>query len=83
MRMQTARSLLFCSHCTVIPADKAFYDAGMAAKRCAKEDTKGQYSWSSYAFVYLNRFLDINEMMEVCISHVHGPALSFPFSSGH
>jgi intraflagellar transport protein 172 len=53
-----------CRNIDIIPADKAFYDAGMAAKRCAKEDTKGQYSWSSYAFVYLNRFLDINEMME-------------------
>lgn len=53
-----------CKHIDVIPADKAFYDAGMAAKKCAKEDHKAQHNWASYCFVYWNRFLDINELME-------------------
>ncbi|CUG89196.1 WD40 repeat-containing protein, putative [Bodo saltans] len=39
----------------IIPADKAYYDAGMAAKD-AKED--------SIAFMYLNRFLDLREKIE-------------------
>lgn len=38
-----------------IPADKAYYDAGMAAKD-AKQD--------SIAFMYLNRFLDLREKIE-------------------
>ena len=53
-----------CKHITIIPADKAFYDAGEAARTAAEEDHKGQYNWSSYAFVYWNRFLDINEQMD-------------------
>jgi len=42
-------------HCDVIPCDKAFYDAGMAAK---------DMDWGNTAFVFLNRFLDISEMIE-------------------
>jgi len=38
-----------------IPADKAFYNAGMACK---------EVGWSNMAFVFLNRFLDLTEAME-------------------
>lgn len=38
-----------------IPADKAFYHAGMTCKAVG---------WSNMAFVFLNRFLDLTEMME-------------------
>mmetsp|Transcript_137045 Transcript_137045/g.238278 ORF Transcript_137045/g.238278 Transcript_137045/m.238278 type:complete len:1651 (-) Transcript_137045:230-5182(-) len=53
-----------CKNIKIIPADKAFYDAGEAARTAAEEDHKGQYNWNSYAFVYWNRFLDINEQMD-------------------
>eukprot|EP01065_Artemidia_motanka_P041067 TRINITY_DN5263_c0_g4_i1.p1 TRINITY_DN5263_c0_g4~~TRINITY_DN5263_c0_g4_i1.p1 ORF type:complete len:1760 (+),score=631.40 TRINITY_DN5263_c0_g4_i1:78-5357(+) len=39
----------------IMPADKAFFDAGMAAKEFGMKNT---------AFVMLNRFLDISELQE-------------------
>ncbi|KAJ9466254.1 Intraflagellar transport protein 172 [Diplonema papillatum] len=39
----------------VVPADKAFYDAGVAARDAG---------WINTAFVFLNRFLDISETQE-------------------
>eukprot|EP01137_Pigoraptor_chileana_P037243 Opistho-2@34026 len=38
-----------------IPADKAFYEAGIAAKTC---------NWENLAFVFLNRYLDLSEAIE-------------------
>lgn len=40
----------------VVPADRAFYDAGMAAKAAGQLGN---------AFVFLNRYLDLREAMEV------------------
>eukprot|EP00906_Rhabdomonas_costata_P036994 RCo051951 len=48
----------------IIPADKAFYDIGMSARRTADQDRKRRAMWLSYAFVFLNRVLDLNEIME-------------------
>lgn len=42
-------------HIRVIPADKAFYDAGQCCR---------QANDLSMAFVFLNRYLDISEAME-------------------
>eukprot|EP00668_Euglena_longa_P000083 GGOE01000099.1.p1 GENE.GGOE01000099.1~~GGOE01000099.1.p1 ORF type:complete len:1743 (+),score=650.33 GGOE01000099.1:779-5230(+) len=53
-----------CRHVDIIAADKAFYDAGMAARVCAAEDNRMHHGWPSYAFVYLNRFLEINELID-------------------
>lgn len=39
----------------IVPADKAFYDAGMA---CI------QVGWESMAFVFLNRYLDLSEAID-------------------
>jgi intraflagellar transport protein 172 len=48
-----AMSLL--RHTEIIPADRAFYEAGMACNQVGKE---------SMAFVFLNRYLDLNEAIE-------------------
>eukprot|EP00667_Euglena_gracilis_P000220 EG_transcript_220 len=42
-------------HCDIIPCDKAFHDAGVAAK---------EMDWMNTAFAFLNRFVDITEMIE-------------------
>eukprot|EP01006_Ploeotia_vitrea_P029926 TRINITY_DN62385_c0_g1_i1.p1 TRINITY_DN62385_c0_g1~~TRINITY_DN62385_c0_g1_i1.p1 ORF type:complete len:993 (-),score=166.06 TRINITY_DN62385_c0_g1_i1:1161-4139(-) len=39
-------------YCDIIPADKVFYDAGIAAK---------EQGWNATAFVFLNKFFDITE----------------------
>ncbi|KAK8378095.1 hypothetical protein O3P69_018808 [Scylla paramamosain] len=39
----------------ILPADKAFYEAGMACK---------EVGWKNMAFVFLNRFLDLCEAIE-------------------
>eukprot|EP01006_Ploeotia_vitrea_P029927 TRINITY_DN62385_c0_g2_i1.p1 TRINITY_DN62385_c0_g2~~TRINITY_DN62385_c0_g2_i1.p1 ORF type:complete len:917 (-),score=137.59 TRINITY_DN62385_c0_g2_i1:98-2488(-) len=39
-------------YCDIIPADKCFYDAGVAAK---------EMGWGPTAFVFLNKFFDITE----------------------
>lgn len=42
-------------HIDVIPADKAFYEAGMMCKNIG---------WENMAFVFLNRYLDMSEAIE-------------------
>jgi intraflagellar transport protein 172 len=39
----------------LVPGDRAFFDAGIACR---------QHNWLSYAFVLLNRFLDLTEAIE-------------------
>ncbi|KAL7058247.1 hypothetical protein AAHC03_017052 [Spirometra sp. Aus1] len=41
--------------CDIIPADKAFYEAGT---QCRKQ------GWDNMAFIFLNRFLDLVEVIE-------------------
>ncbi|XP_058656852.1 intraflagellar transport protein 172 homolog isoform X2 [Ammospiza caudacuta] len=53
MAAQLSISLL--RHTDLLPADKAFYEAGMAAKAV---------SWENMAFVFLNRFLDLSDAIE-------------------
>merc|ERR1719502_698098 len=48
-------ALALLKHIRVIPADKAFYDAGQCSR---------QHNDLSMAFVFLNRYLDITEAME-------------------
>ncbi|KAK0069568.1 intraflagellar transport protein 172 isoform X1 [Biomphalaria pfeifferi] len=48
-------SVSLLRHTDIIPADKAFYEAGMACKALG---------WENMAFVFLNRYLDISEAME-------------------
>jgi len=42
-------------HTDIVPADKAFYEAGTTCKALG---------WENMAFVFLNRYLDISEAME-------------------
>ncbi|XP_063808982.1 intraflagellar transport protein 172 homolog [Pseudophryne corroboree] len=42
-------------HTDLLPADKAFYEAGMAAK---------VIGWENSAFIFLNRFLDLVDAIE-------------------
>ena len=42
-------------HTDIIPADKAFYEAGIACKNM---------NWENMAFVFLNRYLDLYEAIE-------------------
>jgi intraflagellar transport protein 172 len=53
-----------CKDVDIIAADKAFYDAGMAARRCATEDPRSPPGWGDIAFALLNRFLEINELVD-------------------
>uniref|UniRef100_A0A8C5J9F3 Intraflagellar transport protein 172 homolog n=1 Tax=Junco hyemalis TaxID=40217 RepID=A0A8C5J9F3_JUNHY len=53
MAAQLSISLL--RHTDLLPADKAFYEAGMAAKAVG---------WENMAFVFLNRFLDLSDAIE-------------------
>ncbi|KAG7173582.1 Intraflagellar transport protein 172-like [Homarus americanus] len=48
-------SVSLLRHTDIIPADKAFYEAGMACK---------EVGWKNMAFVFLNRFLDLCEAIE-------------------
>uniref|UniRef100_A0A8C0IIW3 Intraflagellar transport protein 172 homolog n=1 Tax=Bubo bubo TaxID=30461 RepID=A0A8C0IIW3_BUBBB len=48
-------SVSLLRHTELIPADKAFYEAGMAAKAA---------SWENMAFIFLNRFLDLSDAIE-------------------
>uniref|UniRef100_A0A8C0FR79 Intraflagellar transport protein 172 homolog n=1 Tax=Bubo bubo TaxID=30461 RepID=A0A8C0FR79_BUBBB len=50
-------SVSLLRHTELIPADKAFYEAGMAAK-------VGAASWENMAFIFLNRFLDLSDAIE-------------------
>ncbi|XP_066969064.1 intraflagellar transport protein 172 homolog [Macrobrachium rosenbergii] len=48
-------SVALVRHSDVLPADKVFYEAGMACK---------EIGWENMAFVFLNRFLDLCEAIE-------------------
>jgi len=48
-------SISLLRHSDVIPCDKAFYEAGIAAK---------SVGWDNMAFVFLNRYLDLSEGIE-------------------
>lgn len=52
-KQATMLSISLLRHTDVIPADKAFYEAGSASK---------QLDWYNMAFVFLNRYLDICEV---------------------
>ncbi|XP_053107178.1 intraflagellar transport protein 172 homolog isoform X2 [Hemicordylus capensis] len=48
-------SISLLRHTEIIPADKAFYEAGTAAKGIG---------WENMAFIFLNRFLDLTDAIE-------------------
>ena len=48
-------SVALLRHSDIIPADKAFYEAGMACQNVG---------WLNMAFVFLNRYLDLYEAIE-------------------
>nr|XP_032825685.1 intraflagellar transport protein 172 homolog [Petromyzon marinus] len=48
-------SISLLRHTDAIPADKAFYEAGMAAK---------ENDWENMAFIFLNHFLDLSDAIE-------------------
>ncbi|KAG7460913.1 hypothetical protein MATL_G00203920 [Megalops atlanticus] len=48
-------SISLLRHTELIPADKAFYEAGLAAK---------EVGWENMAFIFLNRFLDLSDGIE-------------------
>ncbi|XP_048371540.1 intraflagellar transport protein 172 homolog [Sphaerodactylus townsendi] len=48
-------SISLLRHTEIIPADKAFYEAGIAAKGIG---------WENVAFIFLNRFLDLTDAIE-------------------
>ncbi|XP_024359090.2 intraflagellar transport protein 172 isoform X4 [Physcomitrium patens] len=53
--MQAKLSISLLRYIGTIPADRAFYEAGMACK---------QLGWQNMAFVFLNRYLDIVEAID-------------------
>lgn len=50
--MITKLSVSLLRHSDIIPADKAFYEAGIYCS---------ELGWNSMAFVFLNRYLDLVE----------------------
>nr|XP_020664000.1 intraflagellar transport protein 172 homolog [Pogona vitticeps] len=48
-------SISLLRHTEIVPADKAFYEAGTAAK---------EVGWENMAFMFLNRFLDLTDAIE-------------------
>ncbi|KAF6103703.1 intraflagellar transport 172 [Phyllostomus discolor] len=48
-------SVSLLRHTQLLPADKAFYEAGVAAKAVG---------WENMAFIFLNRFLDLTDAIE-------------------
>ncbi|XP_015754892.1 PREDICTED: intraflagellar transport protein 172 homolog [Acropora digitifera] len=48
-------SISLLRHSDIVPCDKAFYEAGVAAKGVG---------WDNMAFVFLNRYLDLSEGIE-------------------
>ncbi|KAJ8275180.1 hypothetical protein COCON_G00098050 [Conger conger] len=48
-------SISLLRHTDLIPADKAFYEAGLSAK---------EVGWENMAFIFLNRFLDLCDGIE-------------------
>ncbi|XP_062822761.1 intraflagellar transport protein 172 homolog isoform X1 [Anolis carolinensis] len=53
--MAAKLSVSLLRHTDIIPVDKAFYEAGMAAKAVG---------WENMAFIFLNRFLDLTDAIE-------------------
>ena len=53
--MAAKLSVSLLRHSDVIPADKAFYEAGVHSR---------EVGWSNMAFVFLNRYLDLYEAIE-------------------
>ncbi|XP_071962115.1 intraflagellar transport protein 172 homolog [Antedon mediterranea] len=48
-------SVALLRHTEIVPADKAFYEAGIQSRK---------QGWDNMAFVFLNRFLDLTEAIE-------------------
>lgn len=53
--LATKIAISLLRHTDIIPADKAFYEAGMMCR---------SVGWENAAFVFLNRYLDISEAIE-------------------
>ena len=53
--LSTKITVSLLRHSDIIPADKAFYEAGMACK---------EIGWENMAFVFLNRYLDLHDAIE-------------------
>nr|XP_022315673.1 intraflagellar transport protein 172 homolog [Crassostrea virginica] len=53
--LATKLAISLLRHTDIIPADKAFYEAGMMCR---------SVGWENAAFVFLNRYLDISEAIE-------------------
>ncbi|XP_074197923.1 intraflagellar transport protein 172 homolog isoform X2 [Camelus bactrianus] len=53
--MAARLSISLLRHTQLLPADKAFYEAGIAAKAVG---------WENMAFIFLNRFLDLTDAIE-------------------
>ncbi|XP_064411524.1 intraflagellar transport protein 172 homolog [Latimeria chalumnae] len=51
----TKLSISLLRHTDLVPVDKAFYEAGLAAKALG---------WENMAFIFLNRFLDLSDAIE-------------------
>ncbi|KAK7085982.1 hypothetical protein SK128_023173 [Halocaridina rubra] len=54
-KLSTKLSVSLVRYTDILPADKVFYEAGMACK---------DIGWENMAFVFLNRFLDLCEAIE-------------------
>nr|XP_042696068.1 intraflagellar transport protein 172 homolog isoform X3 [Chrysemys picta bellii] len=67
-------SISLLRHTELIPADKAFYEAGTAAKAVG---------WENMAFIFLNRFLDLTDAIEEgtldALDHVDFQNTDIPF----
>ncbi|KAM9155379.1 intraflagellar transport protein 172 homolog isoform 2-T2 [Pangshura tecta] len=67
-------SISLLRHTELIPADKAFYEAGTAAKAVG---------WENMAFIFLNRFLDLTDAIDEgtldALDHVDFQNTDIPF----
>ncbi|XP_039387206.1 intraflagellar transport protein 172 homolog isoform X2 [Mauremys reevesii] len=67
-------SISLLRHTELVPADKAFYEAGTAAKAVG---------WENMAFIFLNRFLDLTDAIEEgtldALDHVDFQNTDIPF----
>ncbi|XP_075772378.1 intraflagellar transport protein 172 homolog [Pelodiscus sinensis] len=70
----TKLSISLLRHTDLVPADKAFYEAGTAARAVG---------WDNMAFIFLNRFLDLTDAMEEgtldALDHVDFQDTDIPF----
>ncbi|VEL39877.1 unnamed protein product [Protopolystoma xenopodis] len=55
LKIAAKLSISLLRHSDIIPADKAFYEAGINCR---------EQGWTSMAFVFLNRYLDLVEAIE-------------------